>query len=31
MSKPRYTQDQIQAILSELVAGRMAGEVSTSV
>lgn len=28
MSKPRFTQDQIKAILSELVAGRMAGEVS---
>jgi putative transposase len=28
MLKPRFTQDQIRAIVSELVAGRMAGEIS---
>lgn len=28
MLKPRFTQDQIRAIVSELVAGQMAGEIS---
>lgn len=28
MLKPRFTQDQIRVIVSELVAGRMAGEIS---
>ena len=28
MPKPRFTQDQIKAIVSELVAGQMAGEIS---